>query len=182
MPSCPPWPRSWSAAIERFLEQLTGQLAQGQAQRERALIAQLAETGMDPLDLAAAAMQLARAEEQQRPIAHIAEIRLADNPRARRQERGTHAPRRQGAGRRNGREPGMVRLAMNAGQMHSIQPREVVGAITGTTGIPGKAIGAITIRQNQTFVDIAVQHEAKVLHRMRGWRLRGQAIVLERAS
>ena len=168
---------------ERFLEQLTGQLAQGQAERERALIARLAETGIDPVDLAAAAMQLARAEEQQRPIAHIAEIRVSDNPRAHLQERGRHEPRRQGAaGHRSGREPGMVRLAMNAGKMHSIQPGEVVGAIAGTAGIPGKAIGAITIRQRQTFIDVASQHEATVLYKMRGWRLRGQAIVLERAS
>jgi ATP-dependent RNA helicase DeaD len=167
---------------ERFLVQLTGQLAQGQAQRERALLARLAETGADPLDLAAAAMQLARAEEQQRPIAHIAEIRVSDCPRNRVREQGRRAPRRRDTGRRGGREPGMVRLSMNAGKKHSIRPGEVVGAIAGTAGIPGKAIGAITIHQRQTFVDVAVQHEAKVLRRMRGWQLRGQAIVLERAS
>ena len=42
-----------------------------------------------PLDLAAAAIQLARADERQRPIAHIAEIRVSDPPRARRGSHGS---------------------------------------------------------------------------------------------
>jgi len=75
----------------------------------------------------------------------------------------------------------MVRLSMNAGRAHGLHPGEIVGAIAGTASIPGKAIGAICINQRQTYVDVTQKHVPLVLRKMRGWKLRGQAIVLDRA-
>jgi ATP-dependent RNA helicase DeaD len=57
-----------------------------------------------------------------------------------------------------------------------------VGAIAGTANIPGKSIGAITINNQHTLIDVAQQHEQRVLRKMRGWKLRGQAVVLQRAA
>jgi ATP-dependent RNA helicase DeaD len=76
----------------------------------------------------------------------------------------------------------MVRLSMNVGRAHSLHPGEIVGAIAGTARIPGKAIGAIDIYKHHAFVDVAERHAERVLRKMRGWKLRGQAVVLERAG
>ena len=75
----------------------------------------------------------------------------------------------------------MVRLSMNLGKTDSVYPGEIVGAIAGTASIPGRAIGAIDINANQTYVDVAEQHVDKVIYKMRGWKLRGQPITLQRA-
>jgi ATP-dependent RNA helicase DeaD len=161
---------------EQFLNQLADQLAQGKLERERDLVEKLARAGCDPLDLAAAAIQLARAKEGQRPIEEIAEVQSPAKRRAR--------PRQvqdRRFGRKRGHEPGMVRLSLNVGRSHSLRPAEIVGAIASTAQIPGKAIGAITINNRHTLVDVAQQHEARVLRKMRGWKLRGQAVVLQRA-
>jgi len=167
---------------EQFMDLLADQLVQGQLERERDLVAKLAAAGCDPLDLAAAAIQLARVEEQRRPIEEIAEIRTPDKRRApSRQAQDKRTPRGKQSRRKGGREPGMVRLSMNAGRLHGLHPSEIVGAIAGTASIPGKAIGAIRINQRQTYVDVTQKHAALVLRKMRGWKLRGQAIVLERA-
>jgi ATP-dependent RNA helicase DeaD len=168
---------------ERFLDQLADQLAQGQLQDERSLISKLAEAGCDPLDIAAAAVQLARAGEQQRPIEEIAEIRTPAKRRAhRRKAQDKRVPRGKQSRRKRGREPNMVRLSMNVGRAHSLHPGEIVGAIAGTARISGKAIGAIDIHKRHAFVDVAEQHAERVLRRMKGWKLRGQAVVLERAA
>jgi len=167
---------------EQFMDLLADQLVQGRLERERDLVAKLAAAGCDPLDLAAAAIQLARVEEQHRPIEEIAEIRTPDKRRApSRRAQDKRAPRGKQSRRKGGREPGMVRLSMNAGRLHGLHPGEIVGAIAGTASIPGKAIGAIRINQRQTYVDVTQKHAALVLRKMRGWKLRGQAIVLERA-
>ncbi len=167
---------------ERFLDQLTDQLSQGQSHRERALVAKLVEAGHDSLDIAAAAIQLARAEEQQRPIEEINKVQMPAKRRAnRRGAQDKHTPWRKRSRRKRRREPDMVRLSMNIGKAHALHPSEIVGAIAGTACIPGKAIGAIDIHKRQTFVDVAEQHAEHVLHKMRGWKLRGQAVVLQRA-
>ncbi|MEA3341176.1 MAG: helicase-related protein [Chloroflexota bacterium] len=175
---------------EQFMDLLADQLVQGQLERERDLVAKLAAAGCDPLDLAAAAIQLARAEEQHRPIEEIAEIhtpakRRDHNRRARDHNRKAwdkRAPRGKHSRRKGGREQGMVRLSMNAGRAQGLHPGEIVGAIAGTASIPGKSIGAIRINQSQTYVDVTQKHVPFVLRKMRGWKLRGQAIVLERAG
>ncbi len=57
----------------------------------------------------------------------------------------------------------MVRLMLNAGRQHGIQPGDVVGAIAGEAGIPGRAIGAIDIQADETFVDVKDIHVDRVL-------------------
>ncbi len=168
---------------ERFTTLLADQLAQGQLEHERALVTELAAAGYDPLDLAAAAIQLARAGERERPNEEIAAIHApARRSTSNRQTRGKRVPRGKRFRRKEGHEPGMVRLSINAGRVHGLRPGEIVGAIAGAAHIPGAAIGAIRINQRHAYVDVNRKHVELVLRKMRGWKLRGQAIVLEMAS
>lgn len=57
---------------ERFVQRLTAQLGSGSISRERALIAKLGETSFDPMEIAAAAIRLARAGEGELAIEEIA--------------------------------------------------------------------------------------------------------------
>ncbi len=59
---------------QRFLQRLTDQLGKGKINGERALIAQLEQTSFDLLEIAAAAIQLARATESSLPVHEIAEM------------------------------------------------------------------------------------------------------------
>ncbi|NYT05843.1 MAG: DEAD/DEAH box helicase [Methanomicrobiales archaeon] len=63
-------------------------------------------------------------------------------------------------------EPGMVRLVLNAGRDKNIRPKDIVGAITGETGVSGSAIGAITIAANRTVIDVAEASAAKIVEGM----------------
>ncbi|MBN2394475.1 MAG: DEAD/DEAH box helicase, partial [Anaerolineae bacterium] len=157
--------------------QLDGELGDA-LDNEHALVAHMVAAGYAVSDIAAAAIRLARAQEQQRPIEEIREAPLRPQRHAKFVEKSKRSSKR--APRLKGeREPGMVRLLLNAGAVHGIRPRDIVGAIAGETGIPGRAIGAIEIQPQQTFVDVAERHANHVLHKMKHWKVRGRAVVLK---
>ncbi|MGC8857087.1 MAG: DEAD/DEAH box helicase, partial [Anaerolineae bacterium] len=64
----------------QLLTQMKTWLERGRARRERAMVEQLAAEGHDVLDIAAAALKLARASEKQRPIANVAEVNETPYP------------------------------------------------------------------------------------------------------
>jgi ATP-dependent RNA helicase DeaD len=169
---------------QRFQSVLNTLLLEENLDTELDFVRTLERGGYDLADLAAAAIRMARSSEILRPIEDIREV--VDRPeRPHRRERvEDHEPRRseRPARRRNGQEPGMVRLQLNMGREHGIRPGDVVGAIASEAGIPGRAIGAIDIQKTRTFVDVKDIHVDNVLERMSRRTLRGKEITLTRAS
>jgi ATP-dependent RNA helicase DeaD len=72
-----------------------------------------------------------------------------------------------------GAEPGMVRLYINLGKDDNIRPKDIVGAIAGETGIPGRSIGAIGIFGTYSFVEIPRDAARMVVERMTGKSIGG---------
>ncbi|MBX6378539.1 MAG: DEAD/DEAH box helicase, partial [Clostridia bacterium] len=63
-------------------------------------------------------------------------------------------------------EEGMVRLFINIGRRDGIGPGDVVGAIAGESGIPGRVIGRIDIFDRFTFVEVPAEYSQRVLEAM----------------
>ncbi len=159
----------------RFSAQLQGILAESDLGRELSVVNLLLEAGYDAAEIAAAAVRMARAGELNRPVEEIHEPKERVE---RERERSSEWSRKKPSNRN---EPGMVRLSLNAGRSHGIQPGDVVGAIAGETGIPGRAIGAIDIHADETFVDVKDIHVDRVLRQMQKRTLRGRTVTLKRA-
>ncbi len=158
----------------RFSSELEALLAETDLGRELSVVNKLLEAGYDATEVAAAAIRYARAGEANRPVEEIREPNeRPDHDRARSSERTRK--------RSNKQEPGMVRLQLNAGRQDGIQPGDVVGAIAGEAGIPGRAIGAIDIHAAETFVDVKDIHVDRVLRQMQKGTMRGRSITLKRA-
>jgi ATP-dependent RNA helicase DeaD len=173
-----------------LLEKMTVWLRRGRFNREREMVTSLVEAGNDPLEIAAAALKLARADEKQRPIPQISEVREVRDTRNRREPRRTvdHATasrtHRQGTGRKSGQsshENGMVRLLLDAGKAQGIRPNDVVGSIAYHADIPGHSIGAIHIQDQHTLVDVPEEFVAQVLAKANAYRIRQHRIKVERA-
>jgi ATP-dependent RNA helicase DeaD len=81
-----------------------------------------------------------------------------------------------------GAESGMVRFFLGVGRQHKVAPKDIVGAIAGETGIPGKAIGAIRILDSYSFVEIPKEHAAEVYTIMKERTIRNQPTGIEPAS
>ena len=72
---------------------------------------------------------------------------------------------------------------MNLGDQNGLRPGDVVGAIASEVGIPGKAIGAITILRDHTLVDISEKHVTRVLKESTGkYHLKGKSVMLRLAE
>lgn len=171
---------------DRIKTSLGELLAQSDLGRELSVVNALLEMGYDAAEVAAAAIRMARSAETQRPIEEIREVRDygARRDRDRRVPNGApHSQEERPRGRfRTGQEPGMVRLLLDMGRSHGIQPGDVVGAIASEAGIPGRAIGAIDIHPNETYVDVKEMHVERVLQQMGRGTLRGKAMTLRVAS
>ncbi len=179
---------------QRFLERLTEQLGKGKISHERALIAQLSETSFDMIEIAAAAIQLARANEgslamidvsqpvekphSTRSSSHKAGTRAASSPKKSKRSNKDKSNRK-----RDQRDADMVRLKLNLGNAHGLRPGDVVGAIASEVGIPGRAIGEIDIHTKHTFVDVSEKHVRQILKQSSGqYSLRGKPVMLTRVN
>ncbi len=156
-------------------EKLDVWLKRGRARKERDLAEELAANGYDPLEIAAAALKLARAEEKQRPIAPISPVNTQPTRQSRRSgKRGNHKSRS-----RRSHEKGMVRMVLNAGRAQGVRPNDVVGTIAYRANIPGKTIGAIHIEDNHTLVDVPEKFCEQVLAET--YKIHRKTITAERA-
>lgn len=79
-------------------------------------------------------------------------------------------------------EDGMVRLFIDIGRQHRINPGDIVGAIANEADIPGKAIGAIDVNDRYTLVDIPSQFVERVLTKMKQSKIRKQRMNLRLAA
>ena len=164
----------------QMLEQMTVWLKRGRCQKELQIVNKLVLMGEDPLQIAATAMKIARKEEKQRPIVQISEVREGKPQSARRGFKNG----KKGNGRKDDRvssEEGMVRLTINAGKAHDIQPADIVSTIAYRADFPGKTIGAINIHDRHTLIDVPEQYVGQVLALAGKCRIRKNAVTLELA-
>ena len=77
----------------------------------------------------------------------------------------------------------MVRLFINIGKKDKIKASNILGAIAGESGMPGKLVGAIDMMDNYTFVDVPAIHAEKVLKAMNdNVLIKGRRVNMEKAN
>ncbi|MCC6300137.1 MAG: DEAD/DEAH box helicase [Anaerolineales bacterium] len=175
----------------QVIETMKVWLGRGRYKRELEMVQELIAAGHDPLNIAAAAIKIARADEKQRPIAEIGEVR---DERQKKVESGRRERfgRREESGRggkptlraRGGssHEEGMVRLKVNKGKASGIRPNDIVGTIAFHANIPGYTIGKIRIEDKFTFVDVPEDLVEQVLKHNGNYRLGKEKLTLTKAK
>ena len=180
----------------QVVETLKVWLGRGRFKRELEMVQELITAGHDPLNIAAAAIKIARADEKQRPIAEISEVK---SDRSREVERGKWKEgrgreekfgRREESGRGgkqrlrgdSSHEEGMVRLKLNKGKTSGIRPNDIVGTIAFHANIPGYTIGKIRIEDKFTFVDVPEDLVEQVLKHNGNYRLGKEKLTLTKAK
>jgi ATP-dependent RNA helicase DeaD len=176
----------------QVIENMKIWLGRGRYKRELEMVNELIAAGHDPLNIAAAALKIARADEKQRPIAEISEVK----DERRRTESSERGGRRETFGRRDGsgrggkqrlkgdtsHEAGMVRMKLNKGKMHGIRPSDIVGTIAFHANIPGYTIGKIRIEEKVTFVDIPEDVVEQVLKQNGNYRIGKEKFALSKVQ
>lgn len=167
-----------------FEDALVERLALEKYGQELTMVRKLTEIGYDPQDIAAAALHMLKAEKKYARIESVGVVdvktkaskyaRESKPRRVNRTERGK-APSRQS------HEQGMVRLMFGLGKADAIRPQMVVGAIANEAKIPGKAVGAITIQQHQTYVDVSEKYADQVIRKLKRLEFNGKATQLKKS-
>jgi len=79
-----------------------------------------------------------------------------------------------------GARPSWTRLYVGVGRRDEVSPGDLVGAITGETGIAGAQVGKIEIMGNFSLVDIESQVADEVMRKLDGVQIRGRAAPVRR--
>jgi hypothetical protein len=77
--------------------------------------------------------------------------------------------------------PGMARLFVSIGRNSGLRPADLVGAITGTTGLPGSVLGGIEIKERVSFIEVKKEAEREILNRMGRSEVRGHSVEIKPA-
>jgi ATP-dependent RNA helicase DeaD len=76
---------------------------------------------------------------------------------------------------------GKTRLWMSIGKEKEVVPLDIVNAITGATGLPGKIVGTIDIRERHLFADVSNQHARDIVAKMNKTEIKGHRIKVKEA-
>lgn len=162
---------------EELLNNIHVWLRRGRCKREQEIVAELIDAGHDPLEIAAVALKLARAEEKQRPIEEVSAVRTRPSRKERRTARMSFKSDRQRTNKRS-HEDGMVRLTLSKGKKHGIRPNDVVGTIAAHADIPGRSIGKISIQKEFTLVDVPEHFVPQVLAKKDNYQIHQQPVTI----
>lgn len=76
----------------------------------------------------------------------------------------------------------IARLFVNIGRNQHVMPGDILGAIAGESGIPGRVVGSIDMYDGYTFVEVPRKYSDQVLKAMEHVKIKGKKIHVERAN
>lgn len=140
------------------------------------------------LDLAAALLKMMMGEENE-DIIDTREPRSLDNLESLYGggNRGRSSSRNGNGNGRGGRydsssRDDMARLFINIGKNQNVKPGDILGAIAGESGMPGKMVGSIDMYDKYTFVEVPRESADTVLQAMKDVKIKGKNIHMEKAN
>ena len=148
----------------------------------------LLEEDYTSLDLAAALLRMMMGEENE-DIIDTREPRSLDNlenlyggaSRGRSSRNGNGSGNGRG-GRYDSSREDMARLFINIGKNQNVKPGDILGAIAGESGMPGKMVGSIDMYDKYTFVEVPRESADAVLQAMKDVKIKGKNIHMEKAN
>jgi ATP-dependent RNA helicase DeaD len=171
--------------IEKFKAQIVQAAALEETKRYRPILEQLeAETGLAPIDLAAALATLVQSSTQLLPAQADDLPRPPVEPRREPpREAGSRdaRPPRDTGPRRTAAGP-METFRIEVGSLHDIKPGNIVGAIANEAGLDGGYIGRIDIREDHSFVDLPEGMPREIFKTLKQTRLAGRELRITRVE
>jgi len=173
----------------KLLEKMEVWLERDRCKREQEIAEYLVASGHDPIKVAAAAIKMARGEEKKKSIDKISEVQFhssnGKNGKKRNYSRNgrSHPHRGKKSSKRTSHESGMIRLSLERGRTHGINPGEIVGGIASLANIPGSGIGKISIFDKYTHIDVQEEYVSRVLGKTGSYHFRDQHhVMIKRAA
>jgi len=173
-----------------FEDSLIEQLALEKYNQELGVVHKFTELGYDIHEIAAAALHMLRLQKKYPKINMVTAVDIqtksgksSREAKSNREFRSRHSDRMERVKGNPGQshEKGMVRLKFGLGKADAIKPQMVVGAIANEAKIPGKAVGAITIQQHETYVDVSEKYAEEVVRKLKRLNINGKPTQLRKS-
>ena len=71
---------------------------------------------------------------------------------------------------------GQTRLWMSVGEEMGVVPIDVVNSIAGETGLPGKVVGKVDVRERHLFVDVSAEHANGIIAKLNRAEIKGHKV------
>ncbi len=71
---------------------------------------------------------------------------------------------------------GQTRLWMNLGEAQGVKPIDIVNAVAGETGLPGRVVGTVDVREKHLFVDVASEHANGIIAKLNRAEIQGHKV------
>lgn len=184
--------------VEKILDQVEEVMNDSDLSKMVGIIEKkLMEEEYTSLDLAAALLKMNMGEDSEDIIECSEPARSLDDldrygrdfNRGRGRTTGGNRSRRKGATDRaaidyivEGDGDDMARLFINIGKAQRVTPGDILGAVAGESGMPGRLVGSIDMYDGYTFVDVPVRYADEVLKAMGHARIKGRNIHVEKAN
>ena len=135
------------------------------------------------MDLAAALLRLSMGDEMEDLIDERMPVRSLDDL----DDYGNRGGRNGGRGGRSYKNGGrggndMVSLFINIGKNQNVRPGDILGAIAGESGIPGKLVGSIDMYDKYTFVEVPREQADEIVRVMKDAKIKGKSVHMEKAN
>jgi len=155
----------------------------GMLEKHKKAVEALAAEGIDPSEVACAVLKMMYAHESDAAINDAEDVIASDS-------RGFFDKRDgKGAGKsfgKDGKKAGVrrsavpvARFSITIGKKDKVGVNHIVGAVAGESGLPGKVIGNIDIRENHTFFEVPKNVVDDVLRTVNGCKIRGKRVTVE---
>jgi len=173
---------------ERYLSQIREVLQQGGLEKETKAVEKLIAEDFTSIEIAAALYRLsvpdADMQGQKGPSfddINAPERTMQDSAsyRDRHSRGGNKSASRDRASRSDIR---MTKLFMNVGKGTGAQVKDILGSITGETGLRGEHIGRIDMFDRHSFVHVDSNEVDNVIRKMGGRKVKGTKVFIERAK
>ncbi len=185
--------------VEKTMDQVRDMLENSDLRQMVNIIEQkLIEEDYTALDMAAALLKMSMGEDNEDIIDNFEPARSLDDL-----DRGGRGGRRYGRDG-NGRDlrsarsrrrgatdraavdyvtgDDMARLFVNIGRSQNVNPGDILGAVAGESGIPGRVVGSIDMYDGYTFVEVPRRYSDQVLQAMENAKIKGKKVRVERAG
>ena len=135
------------------------------------------------MDLAAALLRLSMGDEMGDLVDERVPVRSLDDL----DDYGNRGGRNGGRGGRSYKNGGrggndMVSLFINIGKNQNVRPGDILGAIAGESGIPGKLVGSIDMYDKYTFVEVPREQADEIVRVMKDAKIKGKSVHMEKAN
>lgn len=147
---------------KRFKEKLIESISEGRYEEYRSVIESMTDSGVDPVDIAAALIGSQFDHEKQNLPEEVCAVK------------------RQGERRDSRSRQSTAKIDISAGKQQRIAPNFILGALVDATGMPGKCFGKIDIFDNNTVVEVPEADIEQVIAALDGGKINGNRVSVKK--